>query len=274
MQIVTFPDGVAFCGDGTHPWYATAIPGITKGKVPLIIADPPYGNVLPEEWDRWGDTEASFTQWMLGWTRTWSELLLPNAAFYVWGGIGTPGFRPFFGYLSRVERETSLKIANLVTWKKKRAYGIQHNYLFTREECVYLFNGDNIKKPRCFNVPLLETKRGYAGYNKKYPAKSEFYRRSNVWTDVTEVLRGKVHEAQKAQRVIEVPIEVHTKIGEWVVDPFAGSGTTAFAARRLGRRFVVIEKDEKTFADMVARLRVVEPPMVVECSHETQTQVP
>jgi DNA modification methylase len=113
-----------------------------------------------------------------------------------------------------------------------------------------------------FNIPLLDTKRGYAGYNKKYPAKSEFYRRTNVWMDVTEIMRGKVHPTQKAQRVIEIPIEVHTNPGEWVIDPFAGSGATGHAARKLGRKFVLIEKDEEMFNSMVQSLRVNEPKKV------------
>ena len=50
-------------------------------------------------------------------------------------------------------------------------------------------------------------KRGYAGCNEKYPAKSEFLRRTNVWDDVTEILRGKVHVNQKPERLMEVPIE-------------------------------------------------------------------
>jgi site-specific DNA-methyltransferase (adenine-specific) len=259
VRIEKFDDGYAFCADSTVPGLRAQVRELT-GDVPLIVADPPYGNILPVKWDNYqGTDEDQFTDWMIGWTRVWSACLLPNAAFYVWGGIGTPGFRPFFRYLSQIERESDigLNIANLITWKKKRAYGIQHNYLFTREECVYLFKGDDIKKPRCFNVPLLEEKRGYAGYNKKYPAKSDHFRRTNVWTDVTEVMRGKVHDAQKAQRVIEVPIEVHTKPGEWVIDPFAWSGTTALAARKLGRKFVVIEKDEETFENMVYRLHTL-----------------
>jgi len=253
MKIEKVGAGYAICADGAHQQTVEAVEKIT-GKLPLIVTDPPYGNVLSDAWDRWEDDAASFQSWMMHWTKLWATTLLPNAAFYVWGGIGGPGFRPFFRYLSTVEEETELKIANLITWKKKRAYGVKHNYLFTREECVYLFNGPDIKKPRCFNIPLLEEKRGYAGYNAKYPAKSEFYRRTNVWADITEVMRGKVHEAQKAQRVIEIPVEVHTKPEEWVVDPFAGSGTLALAAMKLGRRFVVIEKDQRTFESMVDRL--------------------
>lgn len=255
MRIEEVGTGFAICADGAHWQALEAVEKIT-GKLPLIVTDPPYGNVLSDAWDRWEDDAASFQAWMMHWTKLWSATLLPNAAFYVWGGIGSPGFRPFFRYLSTVEEETTLKIANLITWKKKRAYGVKHNYLFTREECVYLFNGPDIKKPHCFNIPLLEEKRGYAGYNAKYPAKSEFYRRTNVWADITEVMRGKSHPAQKAQRVIEIPIEVHTKPGEWVVDPFAGSGTLALAAMKLGRQFVVIEKDEKTFECMVDRLKL------------------
>jgi DNA modification methylase len=89
----------------------------------------------------------------------------------------------------------------------------------------------------------------------KYPAKSEFLRRTNVWDDVSEILRGKTHVSQKPQRLMEIPIEVHTDVGEWVLDPFAGSGTTAFAARKLGRRFVVVEQDPENFDRMVADLR-------------------
>lgn len=240
---------------------------LAGGRVPLIIADPPYGNVLTDAWDRWAGDDAHMARWMCSWTHLWRAALLPDAAFYVWGGIGTPGFRPFFRYLVEVERP-DLRLANLITWKKRRAYGVQHNYLFTREECAYLINGPDVRRPRCFNVPLLAERRGYVGYDPAHPARSEFLRRTNVWTDVTEVMRGKLHPAQKPDRVLEVPIEVHTLSGECVIDVFAGSGTTARAARRLGRRFVVIERDEATFESLVERLSVNERPAVVPCEDE------
>lgn len=241
--------GLAIWGDSTALAMVDCV--LSRiGAVPLIVADPPYGRVLYEEWDRTNGTARAHVAWMLKWTRKWRTALLPGGAFYVWGGIGTLNHRPFFAYLSEVEMPDEFELANLITWSKKRAYGVPNNYLFTREECAYFVRG-NAKKPRCFIIPLLETKRGYPGYLAGYPAKSEFLRRTNVWTDITEILRGKRHAAQKKQRVIEIPIEVHTHPGEWVVDPFAGSGTTAHAARRLDRQFVVIEKDRATFDAMV-----------------------
>jgi len=256
MIVEAVGNGFALCGDSTHPVTVEVVRSLCNGAVPLIVTDPPYGNIVKDDWDQWDGSECQFVDWMVSWTLRWSTLLLENAAFYVWGGIGTPGFRPFLRYVADVEKRTSLKVANLITWKKRRAYGVQHNYLFTREECAYLINGNDVKKPRCFNVPYLEEKRGYSGFRKKYPAKSEFYRRTNVWSDVTEVFHRKAHVAQKAQRVIEIPIEVHTNVGEWVIDPFAGSGTAGVAATKLGRRFVVIEKDPVTYGDMLERLRV------------------
>ena len=269
MRIEKLEGGYAICADSTQPGTMLQVRQMT-GDVGLIIADPPYGNVLSARWDRVNTSDEDFVQWMLLWTEMWSRMIMPNGAFYVWGGIGSPEFRPFLRYIVEAELSRNLKLANLITWSKKRAYGVKHNYLFTREELAYFIKGDDIKKPRCFNIPLLDTKRGYAGYNAKYPAKSEFYRRTNVWMDVTEMMRGKVHDAQKAQRVIEIPIEVHTNPGDWVIDPFAGAGTTAHAARKLGRRFVVIEQDEKIFEQLLDRLnltRVNDSGHVVVSNH-------
>jgi site-specific DNA-methyltransferase (adenine-specific) len=267
MKIEKVGDGYAVCADSAEAATRARVREIT-GDVPLIIADPPYGNILKHtRWDNVGDDEENFVNWMLAWTRMWTDMVLPGGAFYVWGGVGTPRFRPFFRYLADVEKRfRDLEVANLITWSKKRGYGVQHNYLFTREELVYICKG-NAKKPRVFNVPYLEELRGYPGYNKKYPAHDERKRRTNVWMDITEIMKGKVHDAQKKQRVMEIPIEVHTHPGEWVIDPFAGSGTTAFAARKLGRRFVVIEKDEKIYEEMVARLRVNGPTEEVVSDH-------
>jgi len=112
-------------------------------------------------------------------------------------------------------------------------------------------------KPRVFNIPLLEKVRGYEGYNKKYPAKSEFLRRTNVWSDITEIFKGKTHPAEKAARVCEIPIEVSSNKDEWVLDLFGGSGSAAVAARKLGRKFVIIEKDKGSYHKIVAKLQPV-----------------
>jgi len=204
-----------------------------EDSVDLCIVDPPYGGILAAEWDvACYDEVAQFLQ----------IVLKKGATAYVWGGVGTHAHRPFFEWLATVEHDTSLHIHNVITWSKKRAYGTAHNYLFTREECAMIVKGQD--RPKTFHVPLLDEKRGYAGYNKKYPAKSEYKRRTNVWTDITEILRGKKHPAEKPVALAEVMIHASSNEGDLILDPMAGSGSTGVAAEKVGgRRCVLIEKD-------------------------------
>ncbi len=52
----------------------------------------------------------------------------------------------------------------------------------------------------------------------------------------------RVHEAQKPVRLLELLIQLVTRPGQVVLDPFAGSGSTGVACVRAGRRFVGWEK--------------------------------
>ncbi|HVW92872.1 MAG TPA: DNA methyltransferase, partial [Devosia sp.] len=50
-----------------------------------------------------------------------------------------------------------------------------------------------------------------------------------------------------------------TKLGDVVLDPFFGTGTTGAVARRLGRRFIGIERDEVYAAAALKRLAAIKP---------------
>lgn len=242
-----FKDGVVILGSFGSPEVAAIIEKeIGPKKLPLIYGDPPYGRIVSNEWDK----SVSSNDY-LDWTKEALKFLAKGGSLYYWGGIGRKEDRVFFDYLARVEKETGMRLANIITWSKRRAYGKRDDYLFTREELAWLVNGD---KPRTFNIPYLDKERGYAGYNKDYPAKSKFLRRTNVWTDITELFKGKVHIAEKPSKLAEIPISVHTKPGEIVMDPFAGSGSTGLAARKLGRRFILVEQDPNNFDIIVNRL--------------------
>lgn len=243
--VVEFRDGICIHGSFGSPEVGRILQRF-EGRLPLIIGDPPYGGIVPNDWDQ-GITSSDY----LSWTRACQQYMAPGGSLYLWGGIGKPGNRVFFKWLATVEEETGLTLRNLITWSKRRAYGTKTNYLFTREECAWLVNG---VEPAVFHIPLLARERGYAGYNAKYPAKSRFLRRTSVWSDITELFRGKVHVAQKPERLAEVMIETHTDEGDTVMDPFAGSGSTGRAARNLGRRFILIERDQRDFELCVGRL--------------------
>ncbi len=64
-----------------------------------------------------------------------------------------------------------------------------------------------------------------------------------------ERLHGKdgraLHPTQKPEEMLKRIIIASSNKGDTVLDPFLGSGTTAFVAKKLGRNWIGIEKSEK-----------------------------
>ena len=69
---------------------------------------------------------------------------------------------------------------------------------------------------------------------------------SDVWTDLHRIKHNKRRDSHPCQlpiHLLERIILMSTDEGDTVLDPFMGTGTTAIAAKRLGRNFVGIELD-------------------------------
>ncbi len=67
----------------------------------------------------------------------------------------------------------------------------------------------------------------------------------------------KIHNTQKPQALLERIIAISSRIGDTVLDPFAGTMTTAAAAKKLGRRYIMIEREESYCAYGRKRLESV-----------------
>ena len=69
----------------------------------------------------------------------------------------------------------------------------------------------------------------------------------------------KAHPTQKPEALLHRVLLAATKPGDLVLDPFFGTGTTGAVAKRLGRRFVGIERDKNYAALAKARIAAVVP---------------
>lgn len=69
-----------------------------------------------------------------------------------------------------------------------------------------------------------------------------------IWSYPIAVARGdgtvRYHTAQKPELLMDALVRDFTEVGDLVLDPFAGSGTTGVSAIRQGRRFIGYERDE------------------------------
>lgn len=72
----------------------------------------------------------------------------------------------------------------------------------------------------------------------------------------------RVHPTQKPLRLMGMLVEQFTDPGEVILDPTAGSGTTGVAAKQLGRRAILIERDEAHCESAARRLEFEAPPQL------------
>jgi DNA modification methylase len=230
------------CGDATDP---QTVARLLAGRQPLLmVTDPPYGIELDSEWrDRaglngCGPAEPSYLKRTEGHRHTsissdtrvdWSEAfaLVPSLEVaYVW-------------HASKFTREVLdglLRIGFLhhqqIIWNKGRTVLTRTHYWFQHEPCWYV---------RKKNAPWY----GKAGEN------------STIWDSPSPkfIMGGSDedkfdHPTQKPVELMRRPILNHIKRGEWVYDPFLGSGTTLAAAEWTGRVCCGLELDPK-YVDVI-----------------------
>lgn len=237
------PRSPRYIGAGDFVKACTALKFLKALKpksVDLFLFDPPYYDIVDESWDNQWETEAEYVRWLVEHVEWASQALKPNGSLLMFGAIGKHGSHPLFDAMKEIERHGSrLTYRNMIAWKKRRGYGKSHDYLFCREEIVW-YSASAERTEVTFNIPLLNVKRGYKGWDPKHPAKSEFKRVSNVWDDIPELMRPK-RSCQKPEPLMQRLIETHSNPGDLVVDFVAGYGTTGMVALKLGRRFIGCE---------------------------------
>ena len=74
----------------------------------------------------------------------------------------------------------------------------------------------------------------------------------HAFYEVGTVKHNRVHPTQKPEQLLTKLVEDFTDPNDLILDPFAGSGTTGVAAKRLGRRCILIEREEK-YCEIAAR---------------------
>lgn len=135
---------------------------LPDGSVDLLLTDPPYHGIVEDSWDnQWAD-ERAFAHWLSGIFLRALPKLTPTGSLVFFGGLGRHGSHPLFRVVTALENG-GYTFRNWVTWKKRRAYGKSHDYLYTREEILW-FSRSPERTGVTFNKPYTEERRGYEGY--------------------------------------------------------------------------------------------------------------
>jgi len=151
----------------------------------------------------------------------------------------------------RVLRETGWTFQNLIVWKKMTS-AVPSAMRFGKAFQTIAFATKD-KRPRVFNrlrinPPLLK--------HHKYERENGMFV-TDVWDDIRELTSGyfageeaikkdtgeRFHRQQSPIALLLRIILTSSKTGDCILDPFAGTGTTAVVAKQLNRNFVSIEID-------------------------------
>jgi DNA modification methylase len=240
------------------------LPALPSECVDMVFLDPPYFLQLPaKRLVRWGvrsevesperdwDCFASFVEYdtlMGSVLEECRRLMKPTATLWV---IGT--YHNIYR-IGALMQDIGFWILNDVTWLKTNP---MPNWL-------------NVRLTNATETLIWAVReRGARGYVYNAPAAKIYSHEdfgakiaTNVWRipvcagreRVKDADGKRLHPTQKPERLLERVLRVSTRSGQTVLDPMAGTGTTGVVAKRLGRHFILIER-ENTYAE-AARWRI------------------
>lgn len=129
------------------------------------------------------------------------------------------------------------------------------NEMFRVSKNQIFWGGNYFDLPptRCFNIwKKLTISEKFSMAMCEY-AWTSFNQNAKLWEFAPQDLE-RFHKTQKPVELIAKQIELYSKPGDLILDCFSGSGTTAIAAHRLGRRFICVELNPYYWRKSVERL--------------------
>src|ERR1700674_1530454 len=232
-------------------------------SVDLVFADPPYNlqlqgdlkrpddsrvDAVDDDWDKFSSF-AAYDDFTRAWLLACRRVMKPNATLWVIGSYHNI-FR-----VGTILQDLGFWILNDVIWRKTNPMPNFRGRRFTNaHETLIWASRDAGARQYTFNYEALK-----AG-NEDIQVRSD-------WTlslcTGEERLKGKdkkkLHPTQKPEALLARVILAASRPDDLVLDPFCGTGTTGAAAKRLGRRFLGIERDSGYAEAAKARIAAVEP---------------
>ncbi len=251
----TTNESIKKIGDG-EIWLSDALevlPSFPANHFQMIIADPPYFQVLlEEEWDNTWQSTDEYLKWTLEWVRECKRVLRQDGLMYIFGQLGKRE-HVWLHTCSMLTKE--MQFHDMIIWDRAVGYNERYDSFTPQYEMILVLRQAANAKPYfdkdAVRLPYDEDKILSYLRDKRYKDKDARVRHLRKGKYATNILRvpslkgssrEKVgHPAQKPITLIKQLISASTRKSDYVLDPFLGSGTTAAAAQELGRRWVGIE---------------------------------
>lgn len=227
-------------------------------SVDLIFADPPYwmrveGTLTrvegtdfdgcDDDWDQF-DTLDAYETFTRDWLKACYRILKPNGSIWVIGGMQC------IYTIGGIMQKIGYWMINDVIWHKKNP---TPNFMGTRlnnshETLIWATKSKkskftfNYKTAKELNFDTVTEKEHNNGIRKQMGSVWRFAVCSGL-ERLKDINGNKLHNTQKPQELLERIVAISSNRGDLVLDPFGGTMTTGAAAKKMGRDYIMIEKD-------------------------------
>ena len=235
-----------------------ALDRLPEKSVDMIFADPPYNlqlegalhrpdqsrvDAVDDHWDQF-DSFQAYDAFTRAWLLAARRVLKPSGTLWVIGSYHNI-FR-----VGATLQDLGFWVLNDIIWRKSNPMPNFRGRRFTNaHETMIWASRDQKAKGYTFNYEAMKM------------ANDEVQMRSDWLFPICtghERLKdedgNKVHPTQKPEALLHRVLMSSTKPGDVVLDPFFGSGTTGAVAKRLGRNFVGIEREQDYIDAALARI--------------------
>ena len=230
-------------------------------SVDMIFADPPYNlqlggdlfrpdgsavDAVTDDWDKF-DTFAAYDAFTRAWLAEAKRILKDDGTIWVIGS-----YHNIFRVGAAIQ-DLGYWILNDIVWRKANPMPNFKGTRFTNAHETLIWASMGEKARYTFNYRSMKTLNDELQMRSDWDfpicGGQERLKRNGV----------KVHPTQKPEALIYRVLLACTKPGDVVLDPFFGTGTTGAVAKRLGRRWIGIEREDDYIAAAQERIEAALP---------------
>ncbi len=236
--------------------------GLPAGSVDLVFADPPYNLQLDgalhrpnnslvdgvdDAWDQF-ESFAAYDDFSRAWLQAARRILKDDGAIWVIGSYHN------IYRLGATMQDLGFWFLNDIVWRKTNPMPNFKGTRFTNAHETLLWCAKSRdQKTYTFNYRAMKA------LNDDLQMRSDWSLPICTGRERLKINGEKAHATQKPESLLYRVLLASTNVGDIVLDPFSGSGTTAAVAKKLGRRFIGIEREARYIAVANDRLRSVTP---------------
>ena len=255
--------------------------GLPDESVDLVFADPPYNLQLEgdlhrpnntrvdgvdDAWDQF-ESFAAYDEFSRRWLGEARRLLKPTGSLWVIGS-----YHNIFRLGTQLQ-DLGFWLLNDVVWRKTNPMPNFRGRRFTNAtETMIWCAKSQTEKRYTFNYDAMKA------LNDDLQMRSDWLLPLCTGAERLKENGRKAHATQKPEALLYRVILASSNAGDVVLDPFSGSGTTAAVAKKLGRRFIGIEREPgyiKLAEERLAQVVAGEPGnLAVTPSKRSEPRIP